>query len=81
MYRRDEELREARAKINDLSEELGAARQQTKRDYESSLKTLQREISEVPNSRNLSFSSIYLLTFLRKIMCRYKILHLVKSLI
>ncbi|TMS06990.1 Coiled-coil domain-containing protein 150 [Larimichthys crocea] len=44
---RDEELREARAKINDLSEELGAARQQTKRDYESSLKTLQREISEL----------------------------------
>ncbi|TKS81446.1 Coiled-coil domain-containing protein 150 [Collichthys lucidus] len=44
---RDEELCEARAKISDLSEELGAARQQTKRDYESSLKTLQREISEL----------------------------------
>lgn len=63
MYRRDEELHEARAKISDLSEELGAARLQTKKDYESSLKTLQREISEVPNSRNLSFSSIYLLLF------------------
>ncbi|XP_035857201.1 coiled-coil domain-containing protein 150 isoform X2 [Sander lucioperca] len=44
---RDEELREARTKISHLSEELGTIKQQTKEDYESSMKTLHREISEL----------------------------------
>ncbi|XP_039633846.1 coiled-coil domain-containing protein 150 [Perca fluviatilis] len=44
---RDEELREARTKISHLSEELGAIKQQTREDYESSMKTLHREISEL----------------------------------
>ncbi|XP_032362987.1 coiled-coil domain-containing protein 150 [Etheostoma spectabile] len=44
---RDEELREARTKISHLSEELGAIKQQTREDYDSSVKTLHREISEL----------------------------------
>lgn len=55
---RDEELHEARTKISHLSEELGAVKQQTREDFESSMKTLHREISEVPNGRNVSFRYI-----------------------
>ncbi|XP_041796637.1 coiled-coil domain-containing protein 150 [Chelmon rostratus] len=44
---RDEELRKARTKISDLSEELGAVKQHTRGDYESSMKTLHREMSEL----------------------------------
>lgn len=55
---RDEELHEAQTKISHLSEELRAEKQQTREDYESSVKTLHREISEVPNGRNISFRYI-----------------------
>ncbi|XP_078102917.1 coiled-coil domain-containing protein 150 isoform X1 [Sander vitreus] len=44
---RDEELRDARTKISHLSEELGAIKQQSREDYESSMETLHREISEL----------------------------------
>ncbi|KAM9359143.1 LOW QUALITY PROTEIN: coiled-coil domain-containing protein 150 [Symphorus nematophorus] len=44
---RNEELGEARKKISDLSEELGTVKQQTSKDYESLMKTLHREISEL----------------------------------
>ncbi|KAI3354493.1 hypothetical protein L3Q82_019006 [Scortum barcoo] len=44
---RDEELCEARTKIRHLSEELRAVKQRTREDYESSMKTLHREISEL----------------------------------
>ncbi|XP_049432864.1 coiled-coil domain-containing protein 150 isoform X2 [Epinephelus fuscoguttatus] len=47
---RDEELREARTQISHLSEELGALKQQTRGDYESSMKTLHREISELKHT-------------------------------
>ncbi|GLD52895.1 coiled-coil domain-containing protein 150 isoform X1, partial [Lates japonicus] len=43
---RDEELYEAQTKINNLSEELGAVKQQRREDYESSMKVLHQEISE-----------------------------------
>ncbi len=52
---RDEELHEARSKTSRLSEELSAVKQQTREDYESSMKTLHRGISEVTNGRNVSF--------------------------
>ena len=73
VYYRNEELSEARTKISDLSEELDAAKQQTRRDYESSMKTLHREISEVPNGRNDSFC--YIDVLFEEILCRYKIFH------
>ncbi|KAM7413644.1 hypothetical protein PAMA_020840 [Pampus argenteus] len=44
---RDEEIREAQSKICLLSEELGAVKQQTREDYELSIRTLQREVSEL----------------------------------
>ncbi|XP_044209158.1 coiled-coil domain-containing protein 150 [Thunnus albacares] len=44
---RDEELREARSKIHHLSEELATIKHQTREDYKSSMRTLQREISEL----------------------------------
>ncbi|GAA6218800.1 coiled-coil domain-containing protein 150 isoform X1 [Lates japonicus] len=44
---RDEELYEAQTKINNLSEELGAVKQQRREDYESSMKVLHQEISEL----------------------------------
>ncbi|XP_070827304.1 coiled-coil domain-containing protein 150 [Chaetodon trifascialis] len=47
---RDEELRKAQTKISDLSEELAAAKQQTRGDYERSMKTLHQEMSELKNT-------------------------------
>eukprot|EP00064_Thunnus_orientalis_P010430 superscaffoldBa00001420_g10456 len=47
---RDEELREARSKIHHLSEELATIKHQTREDYKSSMRTLQREISELKMS-------------------------------
>ncbi|XP_018539559.1 coiled-coil domain-containing protein 150 isoform X2 [Lates calcarifer] len=44
---RDVELYEAQTKINHLSEELSAVKQQRREDYESSMKMLHREISEL----------------------------------
>lgn len=65
-YCRDEELREARSKIHHLCEELGAVKQQTREDYESSMRTLQREISEVQNRKLsvLSYSFLPLISVL-----------------
>ncbi|XP_069546704.1 coiled-coil domain-containing protein 150 [Brachyistius frenatus] len=44
---RDDELREARTNISYLSTDLSSAKQQSREDYESSMKTLQREVSEL----------------------------------
>ncbi len=46
---REKELREAQTKISRLSEELSALKRQTRNNNESSMKTLLREISEVPH--------------------------------
>ncbi|XP_044057824.1 coiled-coil domain-containing protein 150 isoform X2 [Siniperca chuatsi] len=47
MTLRDEELRKAWTNISHLSEELGAVKQQTTGDYNSSMKTLHRKFSEL----------------------------------
>ncbi|XP_028276106.1 coiled-coil domain-containing protein 150 isoform X3 [Parambassis ranga] len=44
---RDDKLREAQMKIAHLSADLSAVKQQRREDYELSMKTLQREVSEL----------------------------------
>ncbi|XP_035813543.1 coiled-coil domain-containing protein 150 isoform X1 [Amphiprion ocellaris] len=44
---RDDELREAQTKISHLSTDLSAIKQRSREDYQSSMKTLHREISEL----------------------------------
>lgn len=48
-------MNEARSKISHLSEELDTVKQQRREDFESSMKTLHQEISEVPQKKNLKY--------------------------